>query len=77
MKYKENPPLVNYSKSINEAGATSPFIASATSFSTHACMTIPFTHFSMFGFQRVADLIWSAADQRARGFLIGAFEGLR
>ena len=76
MKYKESASGQLFEEGINEAGATSTFIASATSYSTHACMTIPFYIFySMFGFQRVADLIWSAADQRARGFLIGATSG--
>ena len=76
MKYKESASGQLFEESINEAGATSTFIAAATSFATHGCMTMPFYIFySMFGFQRVADLIWSAADQRARGFLIGATSG--
>lgn len=76
MKYKESQAGQLFEEGINEAGATSTFIASATSYSTHACPTIPFyTFYSMFGFQRVADLIWSAADQRARGFLMGATSG--
>lgn len=76
MKYKESKAGQLFEEGINEAGATSTFIASATSYSTHGCPTIPFyTFYSMFGFQRVADLIWSAADQRARGFLMGATSG--
>ena len=76
MKYKESDAGQLFEEGINEAGATSTFIASATSYSTHSCPTIPFyTFYSMFGFQRVADLIWSAADQRARGFLMGATSG--
>lgn len=76
MKYKESEAGQLFEEGINEAGATSTFIASATSYSTHGCPTIPFYIFySMFGFQRVADLIWSAADQRARGFLMGATSG--
>ncbi len=76
MKYKESEAGQLFEEGINEAGATSTFIASATSYSTHSCPTIPFyTFYSMFGFQRVADLIWSAADQRARGFLMGATSG--
>ena len=76
MKYKESASGQLFEEGINEAGATSTFIAAATSFATHGCMTVPFYIFySMFGFQRVADLIWSAADQRARGFLIGATSG--
>lgn len=76
MKYKESEAGQLFEEGINEAGATSTFIASATSYSTHGIPTIPFyTFYSMFGFQRVADLIWSAADQRARGFLMGATSG--
>ena len=76
MKYKESQKGQLFEEGINEAGATSTFIASATSYSTHLYPTIPFyTFYSMFGFQRVADLIWSAADQRARGFLMGATSG--
>ena len=76
MKYKESEKGQLFEEGISEAGAMSTFIASATSYSTQGCATIPFYIFySMFGFQRVADLIWSAADQRARGFLIGATSG--
>ncbi len=76
MKYKESQKGQLFEEGINEAGATSTFIASATSYSTHLYPTVPFyTFYSMFGFQRVADLIWSAADQRARGFLMGATSG--
>ena len=61
---------------INEAGALSSWIAAATSYSVHGRPMLPFYIFySMFGFQRVGDLIWAAADQRARGFLIGATAG--
>ena len=64
MKYKESAKGQLFEEGINEAGATSTFIASATSYSTHLYPTVPFyTFYSMFGFQRVADLIWSAADQ--------------
>ena len=76
MKYKESEKGQLFEEGISEAGAMSTFIASATSYSTQGCATIPFYIFySMFGFQRVADLIWSAADQRARGFMIGATSG--
>ncbi|MBT5661439.1 MAG: pyruvate dehydrogenase (acetyl-transferring), homodimeric type [Euryarchaeota archaeon] len=76
MKYKESEQGQLLEEGINEAGATSTFIASATSYATHHYPTIPFyTFYSMFGFQRVGDLIWSAADQRARGFLMGATSG--
>ncbi|GAC1415389.1 MAG: alpha-ketoglutarate dehydrogenase [Candidatus Velthaea sp.] len=61
---------------ITEAGALSSWIAAATSYSVHDKPMLPFYIFySMFGFQRVGDLIWAAADQRARGFLIGATAG--
>ena len=76
MKYKESDKGQVLEEGISEAGALSTFIASATSYSTQGCPTIPFYIFySMFGFQRVADLVWSAADQRARGFMIGATSG--
>ena len=61
---------------INEAGALASWIAAATSYSVHDQPMLPFYIFySMFGFQRVGDLIWAAADQRSRGFLIGATSG--
>jgi pyruvate dehydrogenase E1 component len=61
---------------ITEAGAVSSWVAAATSYSVNNVAMLPFYIFySMFGFQRVADLIWAAADQRARGFLIGATAG--
>lgn len=61
---------------ITEAGAMSSFIAAATSYSHRGFPTVPFyTFYSMFGFQRVGDLIWQAADCRARGFLMGATAG--
>jgi len=61
---------------ITEAGSMSSFIAAATSYATHGEPMIPFfTFYSMFGFQRVGDLIWAAGDQRARGFLLGATYG--
>jgi pyruvate dehydrogenase E1 component len=61
---------------ITEAGAISSWVAAATSYSVHALPMLPlYIYYSMFGFQRVGDLIWAAADQRARGFLIGATAG--
>lgn len=61
---------------ITEAGCMASWIAAATSYSTHNTPMIPFfTFYSMFGFQRVGDMIWAAADMRARGFLIGATAG--
>jgi pyruvate dehydrogenase E1 component len=54
----------------------SSWIAAATSYSVHNLPMLPFyIYYSMFGFQRIGDLIWAAADQRARGFLIGATSG--
>ena len=61
---------------ITEAGSTSSFIAAATSYAHRGVPMLPFfTFYSMFGFQRVGDLIWSASDSRARGFLLGATAG--
>jgi pyruvate dehydrogenase E1 component len=61
---------------ITEAGAMSSFIAAGTSYSTRGIPMVPFfTFYSMFGFQRVGDLIWQAADARTRGFLMGATAG--
>jgi pyruvate dehydrogenase E1 component len=61
---------------ITEAGALSSWAAAATSYSVNGLAMLPFyIYYSMFGFQRVGDLIWAAADQRARGFLLGATAG--
>ncbi|WP_223457582.1 alpha-ketoglutarate dehydrogenase [Pseudomonas sp. A-R-26] len=61
---------------ISEAAALSSWIAAATSYSVHDVPMMPFyIYYSMFGFQRVGDIIWAAADQRARGFLVGATSG--
>ncbi len=61
---------------ISEAGAISSWTAAATSYSVHGLAMLPFyIYYSMFGFQRVADLIWAAADQQPRGFLLGATSG--
>ncbi len=61
---------------ISEAGAISSWAAAATSYSVHGVTMLPFyIYYSMFGFQRIGDLIWAAADQRARGFLMGATAG--
>ena len=61
---------------ISEAGAIASWTAAATSYSVHGLAMLPFyIYYSMFGFQRVGDLIWAAADQRARGFLLGATAG--
>jgi pyruvate dehydrogenase E1 component len=61
---------------ISEAGALASWTAAATSYSVHGVPMLPFyIYYSMFGFQRVGDAIWAAADQRARGFLLGATAG--
>ncbi|WP_119967084.1 alpha-ketoglutarate dehydrogenase [Simplicispira lacusdiani] len=61
---------------ISEAGAIASWTAAATSYSVHGLAMLPFyIYYSMFGFQRVGDAIWAAADQRARGFLLGATSG--
>lgn len=61
---------------ITEAGAMASWIAAGTSYANHGLYTIPFFIFySMFGFQRVGDLIWAAGDMQAKGFLLGATSG--
>jgi len=61
---------------ITEAGSMASFIAAGTAHATHGINTIPFfTFYSMFGLQRIGDLIWAAADMRARGFLMGGTAG--
>ncbi len=61
---------------ITEAGSISSFIAAGTAYATYGVNTIPFfIYYSMFGFQRVADFIWAAADMRTRGFLFGGTAG--
>jgi pyruvate dehydrogenase E1 component len=61
---------------ISEAGAIASWTAAATSYSVHGMAMLPFyIYYSMFGFQRVGDAIWAAADQRSRGFLLGATSG--
>jgi len=76
LSYKEESSGQILEEGITEAGAVSSWTAAATSYSTHGLSMLPFyIYYSMFGFQRVGDLIWAAADQRARGFLIGATSG--
>ena len=76
MYYREDKAGQILEEGINEAGAFSSWIAAATSYSHSNQVTVPFYIFySMFGFQRVGDLAWAAADQRARGFLLGATAG--
>ncbi|TCG08130.1 pyruvate dehydrogenase (acetyl-transferring), homodimeric type [Paraburkholderia steynii] len=74
--YKEEQTGQILEEGISEAGAISSWISAATAYSVHNLAMLPFyIYYSMFGFQRVGDLIWAAADQRARGFLIGATSG--
>ena len=74
--YKESEEGQLLEEGINEAGAISSWVAAATSYSVHGFAMLPiYIFYSVFGFQRVGDLIWAAADQRARGFLIGATAG--
>jgi len=74
--YKEATDGQILEEGITEAGSLSSFIAAGTAYSNHGINTIPFFIFySMFGFQRVADLIWAAADSRCKGFLLGATAG--
>ena len=76
LAYRESIDGQLLEEGINEAGAISSWTAAATAYSTHGDAMLPFYIFySMFGFQRVGDLVWAAADQRARGFLIGATSG--
>src|SRR5699024_938432 len=61
---------------INEAGSVAAFTAAGTSYATHGLPMVPiYVFYSMFGFQRTGDFLWAAADQLARGFLIGATAG--
>jgi pyruvate dehydrogenase E1 component len=76
MFYREHQQGQILQEGINEAGAMSSWIAAATSYSSHHLPMIPFYIFySMFGFQRVGDLAWAAADMRCRGFLLGGTSG--
>jgi pyruvate dehydrogenase E1 component len=75
-EYKESTSGQVLQEGINEAGSMCSFIAAGTAYSTHGVNTIPFyIYYSMFGFQRVGDLAWAAADCRTRGFLMGATAG--
>jgi pyruvate dehydrogenase E1 component len=74
--YKEASNGQILEEGITEAGSMSSFIAAGTSYATHGVNTIPFfIYYSMFGFQRIGDLIWAAGDSRARGFLLGGTAG--
>ena len=70
--YKEAVDGQILEEGITEAGSMSSFNAAGTAYSQHGINMIPFfIYYSMFGFQRIGDLIWAAADMRAKGFLIG------
>ncbi len=76
MYYREDKQGQILEEGINEAGAMASWIAAGTSYSAHGLPIIPFyIYYSMFGFQRVGDLIWAAGDIQARGFLLGATAG--
>ncbi|MFV0525976.1 MAG: pyruvate dehydrogenase (acetyl-transferring), homodimeric type [Acidimicrobiales bacterium] len=76
LSYTEDSDGQILEEGITEAGSTASWIAAATSYAHRGVPMVPFfTFYSMFGFQRVGDLIWSAADSRARGFLVGATAG--
>jgi len=76
MYYREDIKGQVLQEGINEAGAMSSWIAAATAYSSHGVGMIPFyVYYSMFGFQRVGDLIWAAGDMQARGFLMGGTAG--
>ena len=76
MFYKEDKKGQILQEGITEAGAISSWIAAGTAYANHGVPMIPFyAYYSMFGFQRVGDLAWAAADSRARGFLLGGTAG--
>jgi len=76
LSYREATDGQILEEGISEAGAIASWTAAATSYSVHALAMLPFyIYYSMFGFQRVGDQIWAAADQRPRGFLLGATSG--
>lgn len=74
--YKEAKDGQILEEGITEAGSMASFIAAGTAYSTHGIPTIPFfIYYSMFGFQRIGDLIWAAGDMRCKGFLVGGTAG--
>ena len=76
MFYKEDHQGQILEEGITEAGSISSFIAAGTSYSTHDVQMMPFyIYYSMFGYQRVGDLIWAGADSRTRGFMLGGTAG--
>jgi pyruvate dehydrogenase E1 component len=76
MFYKEDEHGQILEEGITEAGSISSFVAAGTAYSTHAVPMVPFyIYYSMFGYQRVGDLIWAAGDSRTRGFMLGGTAG--
>src|SRR5204863_8026330 len=76
LAYKESESGQILHLGINEAGSVSAFTAAGSSYATHGEPMVPiYIFYSMFGFQRTGDALWAAADQMARGFLIGATAG--
>ena len=76
MYYREDKSGQILEEGINEAGAMCSWIAAATAYSNHNVQMIPFyIYYSMFGFQRIGDLMWAAGDMRAKGFLVGGTAG--
>lgn len=76
IKYKESKTGQVLQEGINEDGATASFTAAGTAYALHGVPTIPFyIYYSMFGFQRVGDMVWAAADMMCKGFLLGATAG--
>ncbi len=75
-KYREAKDGQILEEGITEAGSMSSFIAAGTAYATHGVPMIPFfIYYSMFGFQRIGDLVWAAADMRTRGFMLGGTAG--
>ncbi len=76
MFYKEDQQGQILEEGITEAGSISSFIAAGTSYSAHNVQMVPFyIYYSMFGYQRVGDLVWAAGDSRTRGFMLGGTAG--
>jgi pyruvate dehydrogenase E1 component len=76
MFYKEDQHGQILEEGITEAGSISSFVAAGTAYSAHAVPMVPFyIYYSMFGYQRVGDLIWAAGDSRTRGFMLGGTAG--
>ncbi len=76
MFYKESETGQILQEGINEAGGMADWMAAATSYANHGVAMVPFyIYYSMFGFQRVGDLVYAAGDMRARGFLVGGTAG--